>query len=70
MINEVFKNLYEVLIEIETNLFVELKADPFMFDNVPIMDTLFYVDKIWLMFKDKYESGNIDAGDILSDIIN
>jgi len=59
----VFENLYMYILEVETTLFVELKRNPFMFDNVPLVDTMFYVERIYNLLTDKYE--NMDEGNVL-----
>jgi hypothetical protein len=60
----VFENLYRFILEVETSLFIEFKQDPFIFDKVPLMDMMFYVERIYNLLEDKYS--NMDASDGLA----
>lgn len=55
------------ILDIETTLFVEFKQNPFIFDSVPLVDTMFYVNRIYNLLNDKYE--NMDANDWIGEIV-
>jgi hypothetical protein len=48
------------ILEVETSLFIEFKQDPFVFEQTPLMDTFFYVERIYNLIEDKYK--DMDAG--------
>jgi len=55
----VFENLYVFIIDVETSLFIDFKQNPFIFDQVPLMDMMFYAERIYNLMEDKYK--NMDA---------
>lgn len=57
-----FQNLYVFIIEVETSLFIEFKQNPFIFDAVPLMDMMFYVERIYNLMEDKYSNMDLSTG--------
>lgn len=51
----------------EMRLFVDLKTNPFIFDQIPLLDTMFYVDRIYTMYKEKFE--NMDTNGAIGELI-